>query len=334
MPLIELRHVNKVFGSAAAPIYAMRDVSMTVAAGETFGIIGSSGAGKSTLVRCLNRLETPTSGEVIIDGENIAALNQAELRRARRNLGMIFQHFNLLVSYTALDNVALPLVLAGASKKEARARAAAMLELVGLPDRAAAYPAQLSGGQKQRVGIARALATKPKILLSDEATNALDPETSRHILALIKNLQKQLNLTVVLITHEMNVVAEICDRVAVMENGEVIESGTMFDVFTQPRRALTKNFVEMVLRRDDDIDDYRPQGQMVRVFFRGKNAEDSLLAEIVHRFNVKVNLRQAFITHLQNLGCGTALIDLTGEPAARAQAVAYLRDCGQIVEEV
>ena len=233
--MIELRHIVKDFGTGEAAVHALRDISLTVEDGEIFGIIGLSGAGKSTLVRCINLLERPTSGSVIVDGRDLTAMTDRELRKARKTISMIFQSFNLLMQRSVLANVCFPMELAGVKKEDARRRAMELLELVELPDKANAYPVQLSGGQKQRVAIARALASDPKVLLCDEATSALDPKTTRSILALLKKLNRELGVTVVVITHEMRVVEQICSRVAILDNGEIQETGPVAEVFSNPR---------------------------------------------------------------------------------------------------
>ncbi|WP_160000434.1 methionine ABC transporter ATP-binding protein, partial [Roseomonas sp. 18066] len=259
-PAIRLTALKRHFSVAGGPLVkALDGVSLSVAPGEIFGIVGRSGAGKSTLIRCVNLLERPEAGQVQVLGEELLALDDATLRDRRRGIGMVFQHFNLLASRTVADNVAFPLEVAGVPAAERKARVAEALALVGLTDKAKTYPAQLSGGQKQRVGIARALAPRPKILLCDEATSALDPETTQEILGLIKTLRDQLDLTVLLITHEMAVVKEICDRVAVMERGQVIEEGRVFDVFTRPAHPTTRRFIA------DTIGHSIPPGTVARL---------------------------------------------------------------------
>lgn len=238
--MIDLRNVEKTYYSNAGDIHALKKTNLHINAGEIFGIIGLSGAGKSTLIRCINMLEVPTGGQVFVDGQELTAMNNQELRKARQNIGMIFQHFNLLASRTVYDNIAFPLEIQGISQSEIKKRVQPLLELVQLQDRGDYYPSQLSGGQKQRVGIARALASDPKVLLCDEATSALDPQTTKSILDLLKDINKRLNLTIVMITHQMEVVKEVCDRVAVIENGEIIEEGSMIDVSPIRRSPLPK----------------------------------------------------------------------------------------------
>ena len=233
--MIELQHVSKTFENAGGRVDALRDVSLTIADGDIYGIIGMSGAGKSTLVRCINMLERPTEGRVIVNGQQLDAMTPAQLRAARREITMIFQRFNLLMQRTCLQNICFPMELAGVGRKEAQAKARQLLELVGLPDKAQAYPAQLSGGQQQRIAIARALATNPKVLLCDEATSALDPKTTRQILELIQDINRKLGITVVVITHQMSVVKEICTHVAILDDGEVVEDGLVSAVFSAPK---------------------------------------------------------------------------------------------------
>ena len=241
--MIELRHISKDFGTGEHAVHAVQDVSLTVETGEIFGIIGFSGAGKSTLVRCINLLERPTSGEVLLDGQELTALPPKQLRQTRKKIGMIFQHFNLMPSRTVAGNVAYPLRGSGLSREQIAVKVQSLLELVGIGDKADAFPSQLSGGQKQRVAIARALANDPSVLLCDEATSALDPQTTKAILHLLRDLNAKLGLTIVLITHEMAVVREICHRVAVMEHGRVAEQGEVFNVFVDPRQDITRSFI-------------------------------------------------------------------------------------------
>ena len=248
--MIKLSHIEKVYDSPSGPVKALKDISLHIKEGEIYGIIGLSGAGKSTLVRCINLLERPTSGEVIVDGKDMMALSNSELREARKDIGMIFQHFNLLSSATVFDNIAFPLTLANTPKEKITAKVTELLELVGLADKADKYPSQLSGGQKQRVGIARALANEPKVLLCDEATSALDPQTTKAILELIKDINEKLKLTVVVITHEMQVIKDICDKVAVIEKGLIAENGPVLEVFTDPQKPITKEFISVLLSNE------------------------------------------------------------------------------------
>ena len=247
MAIIQIEHVSKTFQTKDGTIDALKDVSLNIEAGDIYGIIGMSGAGKSTLVRCINHIEVPTSGTVVVQDKELGDLSDKELRKQREHIGMIFQHFNLLMQKSVLDNVCFPLFIQGKSKAEARKKAYELLEIVGLRDRAKAYPSQLSGGQKQRVAIARALASDPQILLCDEATSALDPQTTESILKLLKKINKEMGVTILLITHQMQVVQMICNKVAVMENGKVVESGSVLDVFGKPQALVTKRFVQTVI---------------------------------------------------------------------------------------
>jgi D-methionine transport system ATP-binding protein len=275
----------------------------------------------------LNRLEKPTAGRVVVDGRDLTALGEADLLLARRDMGMIFQHFNLLSARTAAGNVAFPLEKAGRPAREIGPRVEELLDLVGLADKAGAYPSQLSGGQKQRVGIARALANNPKVLLCDEATSALDPQTTRSILALIEDIKHRLGLTVVLITHEMPVVTAICDRVAVMESGLIVESGPVLDIFAHPRHPVTRGFVEAVGSRRDAVREmgYQPKGVLVRVFFVGGAVGEPLVAGLVRRYSVEPNILQAHIDQIKGTPFGTLVMDLTGQAENCRAALAYLR---------
>ena len=265
--MIELKHVSKTYDSGAnGGVDALKDVSLTIEDGDIYGIIGMSGAGKSTLVRCINLLERPTKGEIIVDGQRLDTMTPAQLRAARRNITMIFQHFNLLMQRTCLRNVCFPMELAGVKKADAEKRARELLELVGLPDKAEAYPAQLSGGQQQRVAIARALATDPKVLLCDEATSALDPKTTRQILELIRDINRKLNITVVIITHQMSVVKEVCSHVAILDEGCVAEAGMVGTVFAAPKSEAGRR---LVFPGGADAQVYNPQDEkLVRLVFK------------------------------------------------------------------
>ncbi len=334
MAIIEIENLVKVYRQGEREVHALRGVDLSVEAGEIFGVIGLSGAGKSTLIRCLNRLETPSGGRVLVDGQNLTELSEAQLRLARREMGMIFQHFNLLSSRTVAGNVAFPMEIAGRSRPEIEPRVSELLALVGLTEKAGAYPSQLSGGQKQRVGIARALANNPKVLLCDEATSALDPQTTKSILSLIVDIKKRLGLTVVLITHEMSVITEICDRVAVMEDGLIVEAGPVIEVFTRPQHPTTRGFVETVISREDGSRHwgYSPRGTLVRILFIGQPAGEPVISTMLRRFEVEANILQGDIGHLQGRPFGIMLIDLTGPEPARREALAYLRSLDLPVE--
>jgi D-methionine transport system ATP-binding protein len=327
MAIIIVKGLTKTFGDkGSGRVEALVNVDLSVEEGEIFGVVGLSGAGKSTFIRCLNRLETPTSGSVTVDGRDLNGLKREELRSFRRDIGMIFQSFNLLSSRTAAGNVAFPLEVAGKGRQEIKARVSELLEMVGLADKAEAYPAQLSGGQKQRVGIARALANDPKILLSDEATSSLDPQTTSSILTLIEDLKNRLGLTVVLITHEMKVITEICDLVAIMESGRVVELGRVMDVFTDPRHPTSKKFIDSVHPSLEQFmgSDFKPKGKLVRILFMGEITTEPLVYELVKRFDVTPNILQAHLDVIKNLTSGTLLIDLSGEGDSVSQALAYI----------
>ena len=314
---------------------ALRGVSIHVREGEIFGVIGKSGAGKSTLIRCINMLERPGSGSVIVDGEELTTMPERQLREMRKRIGMIFQHFNLLSSRTVYDNIAFPLELAGKSAAEIAAAVNPLLDLVGLADKRNQYPAQLSGGQKQRVGIARALANRPKVLLCDEATSALDPQTTHSILELLRDINQKLGLTIVIITHEMQAIKEICDRVAVMENGLVIEEGSVIDLFVRPQTPTTKEFIRTIVSHDlPDIfaglpftDTPQPGSNlMLRLSFIGSSANEPVIAGLIRRFNVDVNILFGNIDHLKNTPFGTLLVEVSGDDAAIQSALRYLQE--------
>jgi D-methionine transport system ATP-binding protein len=318
---IQLDALSRRFQGPSGLVSALDGVSLDIAEGEIFGVIGRSGAGKSTLLRSINLLERPDSGRVVVGGVDLTGLSPEALRLERRRIGMIFQHFNLLARRSVFDNVALPLELAGLSKREIRAKVTPLLELVGLADKAGQVPAKLSGGQKQRVGIARALAAEPKILLSDEATSALDPQTTRSILALLKDINRRLGLTVVLITHEMSVVREICDRVAVMDQGRIVEQGSTFDVLTRPTHPLAREIargLEPELKLDQLFGDRFstlpvPGGSTIlRITFAGPNAEAPVIADLVRRFNVDLNILSGTIDYIQGRPYGVMKVELTG----------------------
>jgi D-methionine transport system ATP-binding protein len=338
--MIELRALAKSFHDDSGPVPVLRGVTLSIPQGQIFGIIGRSGAGKSTLVRCINLLERPTSGAVLVAGKELSALEGRALREARRAIGMVFQHFNLLSSRTALDNVALPLELAGTPRPAARAAAAPLLELVGLADKAGRFPAELSGGEKQRVGIARALASKPAVLLCDEATSALDPETTRAILALLRDINRKLGLTIVLITHEMLVIKEICDRVAVLERGEIVEHGPVFDVFTSPSAEVTRSFVRDLVDRElpahlvDRLREGTPEGGhlVFRIVFTGPSAHLPIVSEVVRRFDVLLNILQGTVDTIQGLPYGNVVLEAIGDAPAVAAALDFIRSKNLKVE--
>ena len=331
--MIELLNVEKTYYSKAGDIHALHETSLHIKTGEIFGIIGLSGAGKSTLVRCINMLERPTKGQVIVDGAELTAMNDAQLRKARQSIGMIFQHFNLLTSRTVYDNIAFPLEIQGLSKAEIDKRVQPLLDLVQLKERANYYPSQLSGGQKQRVGIARALASNPKVLLCDEATSALDPQTTKSILELLKDINKKMNLTIVLITHQMEVVKAICDRVAVIEAGDIIEEGSMIDVFTNPQHPTTKEFTKSVINAEipdmvknmDLSDTYREGSKLVaRISFIGDSAGEPIVSGMVKHFDVDVSILYGNIDQLKDVPFGTLIIEIAGTRKGVESALEYL----------
>ena len=328
--------VGKSYPQKGGPdVMALEGISLAVPAGSITGIIGRSGAGKSTLLRMVNGLERPGSGRITVGGRDVGGATAAELRELRREVGMIFQHFNLLSSRTVRGNVALPMEIAGLPAAQIRARVDDLVARVGLEDLANRYPAELSGGQKQRVGIARALATGPKVLLSDEATSALDPQTTHSILELLRDINQKLGLTIVIITHEMQVIKEICDRVAVMENGLVIEEGSVIDLFVRPQTPTTKEFIRTIVSHDlPDIfaglpftDTPQPGSNlMLRLSFIGSSANEPVIAGLIRRFNVDVNILFGNIDHLKNTPFGTLLVEVSGDDAAIQSALRYLQE--------
>lgn len=320
--MITVDHVSKNYGD----LKAIDDVSLTIKRGEIFGIIGYSGAGKSTLLRCLNLLEKPTSGRVIVDGKDLTTLSKKEVRVERQKIGMIFQHFHLISAKKVYDNVAYSLKAAGKSKAEIQKRVPELLKMVGLEDRAGHYPAQLSGGQKQRVGIARALANEPNVLLCDEATSALDPTTTESILNLLKEISQNLGITIVLITHEMEVVQKICDRLAVMENGKVVELGEVYDLFSEPQTDLTKQFVQTVhsLELPKRLQDGQ-LGTTIKVTFRGESAEEGIIAQALRKFeDVDINILHGQITYIKDKPLGTLIVEVKGDSYYVKEAIQFI----------
>ena len=330
-PIIQIEHLNKTFGAGPTAVHALEDINLAVQPGEIFGIIGLSGAGKSTLVRCMNLLERPTSGSVVVDGKEMTKLSTKDLNRARQSIGMIFQSFNLLMQRTALDNVCFPLELIGTKRPQARKRAQELLDLVGLGARAGAYPAQLSGGQKQRVAIARALATSPKVLLCDEATSALDPTTTLSILALLKELNEKLRVTVVVITHQMNVIEEICHRVAILDHGVIAEQGSVEDIFSHPQTEIGRSLVYPNGVQIDRL----PPANVIRIAFNGGSSYEPLIASLAIDCGVKVNILGADTRNIDGKAFGTMLLGLPQDPAEAGKALRYIQNQPDItVEEV
>lgn len=329
--LIQIKDLHKVFKIKGRDVIALEGINLTIKEGEIFGIIGLSGAGKSTLVRCINFLEKPTSGAVAFDGQDLNTLSDKELRKARQEMGMIFQQFNLLMQRTALENVCFPLELAGVKKDEAVKRAQELLEIVGLSERANAYPVQLSGGQKQRVAIARALATNPKVLLCDEATSALDPQTTASILALLKKLSKEMGITVIIITHEMSVIEEVCSRVAIIANHRIAEVGSVQEIFTHPKTDATR---QLVYREEEDPVTYRPgEGRFLRVVYNGSHALEPIIAKMILDLNLPVNIIHANLRSIEGDTYGDMVIQLP-DLVESERAMRYLLDRGISVEGV
>ena len=328
--MIKIENLTKHYHAAQGKVEAINGLNLEVDDGEIFGMIGPSGAGKSTLIRMLNLLEKPTSGTININGTDLTELSSQNLRAARQKIGMIFQHFNLLSSRTVLGNVAFPLEIAGVSKKKRRKKAKELIELVGLSDRTDHYPSQLSGGQKQRVGIARALANEPDLLLSDEATSSLDPESTKSVLELLGKIRDEMNLTIILITHEMGVIKNICDRVAVLEAGQIIEEGSIIDIFSKPQKALTKKFISSVIDFDlpERIFKYvkaeRP-GELIRVSFVGEKTHAPYISDLVKHYSVDANILYGNIDEIQGVPFGTLVLDLEGQLTNIEESIAYLK---------
>lgn len=323
--MIELKHISKSFKLASGTVEALKDVSLKINDGDIYGIIGMSGAGKSTLVRCINMLEKPTEGEVWINGENLGELTDKELRIRRRKMTMIFQGFNLLMQRNCIDNICFPLELSGAKKNEARKKALELLETVGLPDKGNAYPAQLSGGQQQRIAIARALATNPEILLCDESTSALDPKTTRSILELIQKINREMGITVVVITHQMSVVEKICSRVAILDNGEVAEEGGVSEVFSNPKSAAAKRLVfpeNPEEKMPVSVSDYT-----IRIVYNGAEvAETPLIAKMAIDKGIEANILSAQTKCIGNRVFGNMLLDIGGGKENFEKATEYLQN--------
>ena len=315
--MIELQHVSKTFENAGGRVDALRDVSLTIADGDIYGIIGMSGAGKSTLVRCINMLERPTEGRVIVNGQQLDAMTPAQLRAARREITMIFQRFNLLMQRTCLQNICFPMELAGVSRKEAQSRARELLELVGLPDKAQAYPAQLSGGQQQRIAIARALATNPKVLLCDEATSALDPKTTRQILELIQDINRKLGITVVVITHQMSVVKEICPHVAILDDGEVVEDGLVSAVFSAPKSQAARHLV-FPGGADAAVSDPSQERRIRLIFRSAQTTAIPMVARLAAEESIYANVISASTQKLSEEVYGSMLLGIPNSQFDRA----------------
>ncbi|MBU5212020.1 methionine ABC transporter ATP-binding protein [Heyndrickxia oleronia] len=338
--MITVQKVKKIFSTKNGEVTAVNDINIDINKGEIFGVIGYSGAGKSTLIRMLNGLEIPTSGKIHVAGKEISSIKGAELRKARQGIGMIFQHFNLLWSRTVRENISFPLEIAGVPKQQRRKKVDELIKLVGLDGREEAYPSQLSGGQKQRVGIARALANDPQVLLCDEATSALDPQTTDSILDLLVDINKRLGLTIVLITHEMHVIRKICHRVAVMENGQVVEMGSVLDVFRKPQEKITKRFVRQLTEPEDTHETVQQllnmysSGRLVKITFIGGSAEQPIITDLIRNYSLSVNIIQGNISQTQNGSYGTLFIHVDGEEEEINKGLTYLQKQQEIELEV
>lgn len=334
MSEIEVIHLSKTFNSKEGKVDALRDINLNIEKGDIYGIIGMSGAGKSTLVRCLNFLERPTEGKVIVGGKELGALTEKELRQERANIAMIFQSFNLLMQKTVLDNVCFPLTLAGVKKKEAREKAKELLKTVGLESKEKAYPAQLSGGQKQRVAIARALASNPNILLCDEATSALDPQTTASILALLKEINEKLGITIVIITHQMSVVTEVCNKVAIVENGLLVENGEVSEIFAHPQSKAAKELIAGV-----DVNLGQPvellnEDKKIRIVFSENSAFEPVIANMILEFKTPVNILKANTQNVGGVAKGDMILGLPENKELQENIISYLKSKGLAVEEV
>lgn len=335
--MIEIKNVSKIYQNKMQTIKAVEDVSLTIQDGEIYGIIGYSGAGKSTLLRMINSLEKPTQGTVWIDQENISDLNKKALNQARTKIGMIFQHFNLLWSRTVIENIELPLEIAGVSLDKRRVRAKELIELVGLSGKENSYPSELSGGQKQRVGIARALANHPTILLCDEATSALDPDTTESILDLLLKINKELHLTIVLITHQMEVVQKVCHRVAVMVEGKVVEEGTMKEIFLKPKHPVTKRFVkeENSCNQETDLKNVYTDGILYKLTFTQENSRQPILSQAIRYSDLDISIVQAKLTNTQEISFGTMYIHTSKNHDQKHQRfIQFLNEHNVLVEVI
>ena len=342
MSEIVIENLYKSFDTKDGTVEALKNVNLSIESGDIYGIIGMSGAGKSTLVRCINFLEVPTKGRVLINGKSLGDYTSRELRKQREDIGMIFQHFNLLMQKNVLENVCFPLYIQGKSKKDARKRAKELLDIVGLGDRTGAFPAQLSGGQKQRVAIAIALASDPKILLCDEATSALDPQTTSSILALLKDINQRFNITIVIITHQMSVVREICSHVAIVKGGEVAEQGTVEDIFTHPKTAVARE----LLKNDvgDDGEEKRgtaaggkeiiKSGEKIRIVFSENSAFEPVIANLILNFNEPVNILKADTKNVGGVAKGEMVLEFAPDCTKNKEMKQYLLDRGLEIEEV
>lgn len=333
--MIRIEKLSKVFKDKNGDVNALKDIDINVEKGDIYGIIGLSGAGKSTLVRCINRLEEPTSGKIIIDGIDITGLQKQELAALRKRIGMIFQHFNLLSRKTCEKNIAFPLEISGYDKSYIEKRVDELLELVGLRDKKHAYPSQLSGGQKQRIAIARALATKPDVLLCDEATSALDPTTTKSILELLKSINSNLGITIVIITHQMEVIKEICNKVAVISEGKLVEEGSTYDVFFNPKDRVTKNFVKDIsTEMEENLYSIDKGSRLIKVTFPEASAGRPIISDTIKKFGIEVNIIAGHISNIQGKSYGQLIISLKGEDSKIHDAVSYLTSQELLIEEM
>ncbi|MDD7219701.1 MAG: ATP-binding cassette domain-containing protein [Clostridia bacterium] len=338
MSEIVIENVCKTFQTKDGTVEALKNVSLEIGSGDIYGIIGMSGAGKSTLVRCMNYLETPTSGQVLIDGKSLGDLSKQELRGQRKNIGMIFQHFNLLMQKSVLENVCFPLYIQGKKKAEAREKAKELLEIVGLADKQHAYPSQLSGGQKQRVAIARALASNPKILLCDEATSALDPQTTSSILELLKDINERFNITIVIITHQMSVVREICNHVAIMKEGEVVEKGLVSEIFSNPRSEVARELIRKDVESDSKKtgssgEELIQNGEIIRIVFTENSAFEPVIANLVLNFHEPVNILKADTKNVGGKARGEMILQFTKDSTNVEAMKKFLTERGLSVGE-
>lgn len=334
--MIEISDLTKIYKTPQHDVLALDRVSLKVNKGEIFGIIGLSGAGKSTLIRCINMLEKPTSGSIIVDGQVITSLAKKDLRQTRQKIGMIFQQFNLLSSRSVFDNIMFPLEISKVPTVEARQRVHELLEIVGLTDKAQVYPDQLSGGQKQRVGIARALANRPKLLLSDEATSALDPQTTKSILKLLKDINQRLDLTILLITHDMNVIKQVCDRVAVIDNSQIVETDDVLKIFSNPGTPTSKSFIDSIVKQEIPEEVFRrgavKAGRLVRASFIGESAGEPIISSMIKNFDVQANIMYGNIDRVKDTPFGNLVLELVGEEDVIDAAVDYLHQQGLEIE--
>lgn len=328
--MIELHNINKIYQVNQHKVHALKNISLKIARGEIFGVLGKSGAGKSTLLRCVNLLERPTSGRVIVNDIDLTAMNNASLRAHRRKIGMVFQHFNLLESRTAFDNIALPLEIHKTSKSEIKHKVDSLLNLVGLETRKNYFPSQLSGGQKQRIAIARALAADPYILLCDEATSALDPESTKSVLSLLKEINQTLGLTILLITHELDVIKTICDRCGIINDGELVEQDAAINVIVNPKSTIAQKLVQHQL--SFDIGNIPNDVLLLRLTFLGKDSDLPFISSLIRRFNVSVNIRQALIETIQQTTVGYTICELAGDAKQLQAALQFLHQTSIKVE--